>query len=344
MNITDYNLTFDDVLLKPQYSTILSRSEVDLSVSLCKGINLRFPCCPANMADIVGKDVMVKMYNRGAMSIMHRFCGVDEQISTIMDAANYVKEEPFNYFGVSVGVKKEDYLNLEKFNRFGIKIVCVDIAHLDSILGLAMVEHIAAHYPHMLLIAGNIATGEAAERAWRAGADVVKVGVGSSGICSTRLMAGAGVPQLSAIMDVAKTKEKMQKELGRKLCAISDGGHKNIADCVKALCFADLVMLGGMLAGSDETPGAKVIINDEVYKSYIGSSALKASRIEGVKGLVKSKGPINNILNKISDGIQSGCSYQNCKNLTELKENPTFIRISNAAIAESGIYGVRLNG
>jgi IMP dehydrogenase len=333
-------LTFDDVLLVPQHSTVKSRSEVDLSVNLGKNISLKLPFIPANMADIIGKKMIIKMYERGALSILHRFSPIEKQISLIKELSSF--KNIFNFIGVSVGVKSEDYEYIKLFSRLGIKIICIDIAHLDSILGLKMVEHIHNNYPNVLLIAGNVATGNAAARAWKAGADVVKVGIGASGICSTRLEAGAGVPQLSALMDVYDKKNKLEKELYRKLYFISDGGHRQTADCVKSLCFADLVMLGGMFAGTDEAEGNTVEINGEIYKSYSGSSTHKQHRIEGVKGITKSKGSVDLLIKRLSEGLQSGCSYQNCHNLQDLKEAPEFVKISNAAITESNIHDITI--
>lgn len=331
--------TFDDLLLKPKYSTVKSRSQVDLSVKLTKGIELSLPFIPANMSDIVGKEMVLKMFSHGAMSLLHRFSPIDDQILLIQELFHMNPAMPY-FVGVSVGVKPEDYFNIDSFCGLGVKIVCVDIAHVDSTLGLQMVEYIHRNYPEMLLIAGNVATGDAAVRVWEAGADVVKTGIGSSGICSTRLEAGAGVPQLSAIMDVANAKQELQSKIGRPIFFISDGGHKKSADCVKSLCFADMVMLGGMLSGTDESNGVNVSVGGKKYKSYSGSSTYKLDRVEGVKGLVESKGPVDAIIKRLSEGLQSGCSYQNCHNLAELKEDPTFVKITNAGIKESGIYGV----
>ena len=332
-------LTFDDVLLVPKFSKIRSRADVDLSVKLGKDFKYNIPIIPANMLDIINKKMIIKMYSLGDMSLMHRFCSIDEQILLFTDLYKE-HNDIFNFVGASVGVKDNDYKSLEIFSKLGVKIFCIDIAHLDSLSGLAMIDYISKNYPDKLLIAGNVATGEGAARAWQAGADIVKVGIGASGICSTRLEAGAGVPQLSAIIDVYNYKKKIQKKLGRKLYFISDGGHKLTADCVKSLCFADMIMLGGMLSGTDESGGIEIKNNGTTYISYSGSSTHKKERIEGVKGLVRPKGPVENIIKNICEGIQSGCSYQNCDNLQKLKKSPQFIKLTNSAIAESKIHGV----
>lgn len=340
VNIID-GLTFDDVLLQPKFSEIKTRSEVDVSVKLCKGFSLKTPIIPANMSDIVGEKMIEKMYEMGSLSIMHRFSSFEDQVKLIRSLSKKYNDI-FNYMGVSVGVKPEDYHSVSMFSDLGIRIICVDIAHLDSVLGLSMVEHISKKYPHMLLIAGNVATGNAAARAWQNGADIVKIGIGASGICSTRLETGCGVPQLSAIMDVFEKKQALQNQLKKRLYFISDGGCRKSADVVKALCFADMIMLGGMISGTNETQGITVEIGNEKFVSYSGSSTHKKDRVEGVKGLVKPKGSVEDIIKRILEGIQSGASYQNCRNLQDLKMSPTLIRITNAGLAESNIHSVVL--
>jgi IMP dehydrogenase len=141
-------------------------------------------------------------------------------------------------------------------------------------------------------------------------------------------------------MDVKDKKDKLERELNRKLYFISDGGHRQTADCVKSLCFADLVMLGGLFAGTNEADGTTIELNGEIYKSYSGSSTHKLHRIEGVKGIKKQNGSADLVIKRLTEGLQSGCSYQNCRNLQELKEDPIFIKISNAAQVESSIHDI----
>jgi IMP dehydrogenase len=326
-------LCFDDVLLVPKYSEIRSRSEVNLSVKLSKGIEFKLPYIPANMTDVIGKEMIMKMIANGCLSLMHRFCPVDEQLALLQELCKvYGAETTFKYVGVSVGVKKIDYGNVATFIKAGVKIICIDIAHLDSELGINMVRYI------------HVATADAAQRVWAAGADVVKVGIGASGVCSTRLEAGAGVPQLTAIAEVAERRKLIESKLGRELFFISDGGHKITADVVKSLCFADMVMLGGLMAGTPESPGTNINVNGVMYKSYSGSSTHKSERIEGVKAMVKMKPPIDIVIKKLSEGVQSGCSYQNCRNLTELKVDPRFVKMTSAGISESKIHSVTLQG
>jgi IMP dehydrogenase len=231
-----------------------------------------------------------------------------------------------------------------------------------------MCLYISNKYPQILLIAGNVATGSAAKRLWQVGADIVKVGVGPGSLCTTRIETGNGVPQLTALMDVYTAKKDLEKELYnktakktnniewlttdqlaqsniikiRKLMIMADGGIKSAGDIVKALCFADLVMIGNMFAGTEESPGTTIIRDGIAYKEYVGSSTHKTNHIEGVEAIVPYKGKFTDILTKILEGIKSGCSYQGVSSLLELREDPQFIRITNAGLKESNHHDVRV--
>src|ERR1019366_9335701 len=169
------SLTFSDVLIKPQYSTIKSRKDVDLSVSLSKGINIKTGIFPSNMKSIVNYKVAEEMYKVGGLCLLHRFMSFEEQIN-ILDSLKLQFADFAGYIGVSVGVQNEDYKNVNKFYDFGVRIFCVDIAHIDSVNGVEMVKFISETCPDAFLIAGNVATGGGAFRLWASGADAVKVG------------------------------------------------------------------------------------------------------------------------------------------------------------------------
>lgn len=337
-------LTYDDVLLKPKYSEVRSRSEVDLSVDLGKGFVFKVPFIPANMSSVISREVLSKVFQIGGMAFLHRFCSMEEQLEILRGMQKEYGHEAFKHIGVSVGVKEIDKLNLKAFDELGVRIVCIDIAHLDSANGMEMIGYVAKTFPEWLLVAGNVATGSGAENAWIAGADVVKVGIGSGSICSTRIETGAGFSQLSAIVEVSEARKQLpMKESihhSRKLSFISDGGAREAGDCVKSLCFAEMIMLGSYFAGCQESPGEEIEINGQKLKPYHGSSTHKLSRIEGVKAAVKSKGPILDLMQKLIDGVQSGCSYQNSKNLQELKVSPHFVKITSSGLIESRIHDV----
>jgi IMP dehydrogenase len=324
-------LTFDDVLLVPRHSKVKSRSDIKLNVNL-SGFRFNTPIIPANMKSVSGEAMLHTMQARGGMGLLHRFMPFGEQL-TIMSQPNVL----FGHVGVSLGVNEIDLIHLEQFYKIGVRIFCIDVAHGDSDACIEMTKAVAAK-TGTLVISGNVATGDGASRLWAAGADVVKVGVGPGSLCTTRIETGNGVPQLTALMEIAAVRDHMNYK-GRKFI-IADGGIKNAGDCVKALCFSDMVMVGNLLAGTDETPGDFIKLTGANYKRYDGSSTHKTNRVEGVTALVPSKGPVEHILTKLEEGIQSGCSYQGASNLAELKLYVHMIRITNAGLQESHPHDV----
>jgi len=330
-------LTFNDVLIKPSYSEIRSRSEIDLSVNLSKGLNFSIPVFPANMKTIVNLQVAEEFYKLGGMCLLHRFCSTDEQLD-ILKTLKKKYQDVFDYVGISVGVKEEDYKNIKIFYDLGVRIICIDVAHGDSKNCVDMTSFISNNVRDVFLIAGNVATGNGAFRLWLAGADAVKVGVGSGSICLTRITAGVGVPQLSALIDVHKT--RTNNPLLKDKFIIADGGCSKVGDLVKSLCFSDMVMSGNMFAGALESPGEEIEIDGNKYKQYDGSSTHKSDYIEGVKAMVPAKGKITNIVKSMLEGISSGCSYVGAHNLHELKTNAEFVKITNAGIIESHAHDV----
>lgn len=337
MNKFKEALTFDDILIVPQFSEIRSRSEIDMSVNLSKGLNFGIPVLPANMKTLVNLEVAEEFYKLGGLCLLHRFCSIEEQID-ILKTLNKKYQDVFDYVGVSVGVKEEDYRNVKTFYDLGVRIVCVDVAHGDSRNCVDMVEYISKTYSDVFLIAGNVATGNGAFRLWIAGADAVKVNVGAGSICTTRITTGIGVPQLSALMDVYET--RTNNPMLKNKFIIADGGCNKVGDVVKSLCFSDIVMTGNLFAGSVESPGEMIEIDGKKYKQYDGSSTHKSDYIEGVKAMVPAKGHIKHIVKNILEGVSSGCSYVGAHNLDELKNNAEFVRITNAGVKESHAHDV----
>lgn len=338
-------LTFDDVLLVPKHSTVKSRS-TDVDISLKWGsLEYSHPIIPANMKTITGPEMTHAIFNSGGLAILHRFMDIDEQFDIAEDMiSNDSRRE--SRFAISVGVKESDKENIDRFVDLGVKMFCVDIAHGDSQLCAEMVAWIKANH-NVFVIAGNVATGDGARRLWKAGANVVKVGIGPGSLCTTRIETGNGVPQLTAIMDVAKVQKELTElaytrdsSTKHKYPFISDGGIKEAGDIVKALCFADMVMAGNIFAGCEETPGKIHTLNGVPHKEYAGSSTHKTNHIEGVSAWVPCKGKFKDVLTKMLEGLRSGCSYQGAHNLTELRDNPEFIRITNAGLKESHPHDV----
>lgn len=370
-------LTFDDVLLRPRYSDIESRSAIDISVRLEKpkeppskyqsylfDAHLEHPIVPANMQSIVGLEMARALYLSGGLAIIHRFMPVEEQLAIPVQLEKEYGRLIWNNIGLSIGVKPIDRETADHFIANGVEIICIDIAHGHSKGCIDMCKYIRSKYPEVFLIAGNIATYDGALDLWEAGADAVKAGIGSGALCSTRIETGNGVPQMLAIAEAAFARYHIndtklalyranQYDNGeyayldatpnRPRYIIADGGIRNAGDCVKSLAIgADLVMCGNVFAGTYETPGEIVEIDGKQYKRYVGSSTHKTSHIEGVEALVPVKGKAEKVLQKLLEGIKSGCSYQGAHNLAELREHPEFIEISQSGLIESHPHNVRV--
>lgn len=336
-------ITFDDVLLVPKYSTIESRSKINMSVNM-DNLEFKHPIIPANMKTVTGIRLAEEIIKSGGLAILHRFMPIEEQLSI---ANSIIDNFGDRHLAVSVGVKKDDIENIHSFLEVGVRIFCIDIAHGDSEQCIDMIINIKNINPDVFIIAGNVATGVGAKRLWVAGADAVKVGIGPGSLCTTRVETGNGVPQLTALMDVSEMRaylitNNFFDSTSKTKYIIADGGIKNAGDCVKALCFADMVMAGNLFAGCPETPGKTILINNQQYKEYVGSSTHKTNHIEGVSAMVLQKPPYKEILDKLLEGIRSGCSYQGVKNLKDLQDHPQFIKISNSGLVESHPHDITI--
>ncbi len=327
-------LSLDDVLLVPQYSEVISRKDVDLSTDLGRGVVLRIPIISSNMLHCTGTKMALEIDKLGGLAVLHRFKSYNEIINDC---------NTFSFFNknvvISVGVKSYDYEFVDSLSKLGCGKYCVDVAHGDHILCIDMVKYIRSKSPDALIIAGNVATGKGALRLYKAGADVIKANVGSGSVCLTRIEAGNGVPSITALEDCYNA--SISNSGSRLFRIIADGGIRTGGDIIKSLVFSDAVMLGNLLAASDESPGDIVEINGTSYKEYAGSSTLKNTNIEGVAGYVKCKGPVAKIIKSLLEGVASGCSYQGARNIDELK-GAEFVRVTNSGLIESHAHDIML--
>ena len=254
----------------------------------------------------------------------------------------------------AVGVGKDREERIERLIEAGVDILVVDTAHGHSVKVLDTVKWIKQKYKDIEIVAGNIATGEAAEDLIKAGVNAVKVGIGPGSICTTRMVAGVGVPQITAINEVYKTASKYN------IPVIADGGIKYSGDIVKAIAAgADTVMLGNLFAGTDEAPGDLVIYQGRTYKMYRGMGSVgamaegskdryfqehetKAVKLvpEGIEGKVPYRGNLSSILYQLVGGLRSGMGYTGSKNIKDLKEKSKFIKITNSGLKESHVHDV----
>ncbi len=325
--------SFDDLMLIPKFSDVKSRSSIDLSIKLCKGFEFVLPFTPSNMKTIMSPEMARVFYEEKALAIFHRFAPLEEQLSWLKSINEWEKGN--NYIGFSIGVKKEDYQAVDTLVNNGAKILLIDIAHGHSEHCVAMTQYIASKYPNVLLISGNVATGDGARALFKAGADIVKVNVGSGSLCSTRITTGCGLPSLTSLSDCYDSKKELERYLGRKLFLMQDGGVKNSGDISKALCFADIVMSGSLFSATDQTPG-KIFEQDNLkYKLYTGSSTHKTNHREGIEALKIYKGDVHPIIQQLKEGIASACSYQGVHKVSDLQKDPRFVKISTAGYRES---------
>ncbi len=252
-----------------------------------------------------------------------------------------------------MGVAKDTLDRVEALKNAGADVVVVDTAHGHSIFVINMVKEIRAAFPDLQIIAGNVATEEATEELIKAGADAIKVGIGPGSICTTRVIAGIGVPQITAIVDSARAAVKYNIPI------IADGGIKYSGDIAKAIAAgADVVMLGNLFAGTDESPGETVILQGRSYKIYRGMGSMgamvqgssdryfqeDAQKLvpEGIEGRVPYKGAASETIFQLIGGLRAGMGYCGVRNLEEMKTKTSFIQISNAGLRESHPHDITI--
>ena len=255
--------------------------------------------------------------------------------------------------GAAVGTARDTFARVEALDGAGLDVLVVDTAHGHSRNVLNIVTELKQAFPHLEIIAGNVATAAATEALIKAGADAVKVGIGPGSICTTRVVAGIGVPQITAICDCAEVAARYDVPI------IADGGIKFSGDIVKALAAgADVCMMGNLLAGTEESPGEVIILQGRSYKVYRGMGSLGAmskgssdryfqedSRKfvpEGIEGRVPYKGHVSETVYQLVGGLKAGMGYCGVKDIADLQKNAQFIRITNAGLLESHPHDVTI--
>lgn len=330
-------ITFDDVLLVPGYNGIRSRKAVNTETNLGT-IPLAIPIISANMDTITGTTMAQAMAQLGGLGILHRFMSIEDNLEAFRQARQV------GPVGVSIGISPHELERAVALCDAGAEIVCVDVAHGHSKMVNQMVRALREKYgDHLCIIAGNVATYAGADYLAAAGADVIKVGIGPGSVCTTRIKTGFGVPQLTAIMDCRKVDRAI----------IADGGIRTPGDAVKALAAgATCVMLGGMLAGTDETPGEKRLVSSgeaispRYVKRFRGMASKEAQEdfmgamsewktAEGISVEIPAKGPVGAVISDVLGGIRSGLTYCGAATIKELQRKAQFIEITQAGRVES---------
>ncbi len=344
------SLTFDDVLILPRFSNILPK-KTDISLKLTNKIVLKVPFLSSAMDTVTESRMAIAIGKEGGIGVIHRNLSINKQSLEIKK----VKKKKL-LVGAAVGTNQEDFDRAKSLIDSGADLIVIDTAHGHSEKVLKTLNKLKKTVGNVPICVGNIATGEAAKKLYNSGADIIKVGIGPGSICTTRMVAGIGVPQISAVMDVKKALNK------KKIKIISDGGIKFSGDIAKALAAgADAIMMGSIFAGTDESPGKKFKTGGKIFKQYRGMgsigamSAGSASRYfqtkhkdkskfvpEGVEGRVEYKGKVSKIIYQLQGGLRSSMGYIGAKNLNDINKRAKFIKITKAGFYESMVHSVEV--
>jgi IMP dehydrogenase len=325
LNEYHQSLTYDDISLIPtEISRIKSRTEASTNCRFL-GIELGVPVVSSPMDTVTGIDMVQALNQFGCLGILNRF---DSSLDSILRGGAQTKN--IKAVSVALTISKND---IEKLVDRGY-IICIDTANANNKEVLRKTEEIKKKFDVKLII-GNIAQGGSLKQLEDAGADAVRVGIGSGSVCSTSIQTGIGIGQVSSLLDVLFAREKDKLTIS----IIADGGIKSSGDIAKAIALgADAAMLGRMLSGTKETPGEVIKYSGQLWKKYRGSASfgvkMRNEYIEGEETMVAYKGTVKNVIDSISDGLRSSMSYMNCFTLDELRKTETFAVLSNSSYLE----------
>lgn len=326
LNNNIQSLTYDDISLIPtQISRMKSRTETSTVCSFL-GMELALPVVSSPMDTVTGIMMAQELASLGCVGILNRF---DSSLEEILNSSS---EDARKINGVSIALNTP----MDVVEKLAARnyIICIDTANANNYEVLKKTEAVKSKLNCKILI-GNIAHGGSLKQLEDAGADAVRVGIGSGSVCTTSIQTGIGIGQVSSLLDVLFSRN--DKKL--KIKVIADGGIKSPGDVAKAIALgADAVMLGRMLSGTKETPGEVIKYSGQLWKKYRGSASfgvkMKNEFIEGEETMVPYKGPVKNVIDSISDGLKSSMSYMNCLDLNELRSTETFALLSNSSYLE----------
>jgi IMP dehydrogenase len=346
-------LTYDDVLLLPDASDVVP-SEVDTKTRLTRNITLNIPIASSAMDTVTESKMAIAMAKSGGIGIIHRNLAIADQVKNVINAKSH------GLVGAAVGVGDDGFARAVALIEAGVNVVVVDTAHGHHRAVLEAIARIRKEFKEIDIIGGNVATRAGAQALINAGADAIKVGVGPGSICTTRVVAGVGVPQITAILEAHKATAKAGIPL------IADGGLQYSGDIPKAIVAgADTVMLGSLLAGCDESPGEIIEIDGKKFKGYRGMGSLGAMQSrgeqksyskdrymqddvlsedklvpEGIEGKVKYRGPVSTVLHQLVGGLRSGMGYAGAASIADLQDKGHLVQITSAGLQESHPHDV----
>lgn len=332
----EVKLDFSSVLLRPKRSTLKSRRDVKLARTyVTKWSKREITCVPiiaANMDTTGTLEMASALAGHRMLTALHKHFDDDVLIGWLNDPAN---AEKLPYVALSAGTSEDDFKSTANvLSKTKVETICLDVANGYSDAFVEAVKRYREAFPRHTIMAGNVVTSEMTEELILAGADIIKIGIGPGSVCTTRRKAGVGYPQLSAVIECADAAH------GLGGLVISDGGCTNPGDVAKAFGGgADFVMLGGMLAGHDESAGEKREIDGVTYLEFYGMSSSRAMKkhagrvaeyraSEGKRVLVKYRGPVEGTVRDILGGVRSACTYVGAATLKEISKRTTFIRVS----------------
>tara|TARA_B110000967_G_scaffold177983_1_gene192454 strand:- start:224 stop:1303 length:1080 start_codon:yes stop_codon:yes gene_type:complete len=351
MEVIKEALTFDDVLLVPRYSSILP-SETNLNIDLGHKLILKVPFLSSAMDTVTESAMAIAIAQKGGLGIIHR------NLSIVKQSIEVKKTKNKNLLvGAAVGTSNEDLTRAKSLIDAGVDLIVIDTAHGHSNKVVKILSQIKKINLKKPVCVGNIATAEAAIKLYNEGADILKVGIGPGSICTTRMIAGIGVPQISAVLEVKKSMKN------KKVKIISDGGIKFSGDIVKGIAAgADAIMMGSIFAGTKESPGKKYKYKNKFYKSYRGMGSIGAMSAgssnryfqknhkdkskfvpEGVEARVIYKGTVEKILYQIQGGLRSSMGYIGAKKIIDIQKKAKFVKITKAGFYESMVHSVEMS-
>ncbi len=325
--LNDYklSLTYDDISLIPfEISQIKSRAQANPATEFL-GKRLQLPVLSSPMDTVSGIRMAEELERLGCLGVLNRF---DSSLNELLEN----EELTSRISAVSIGLNtNEEIITKLAERKF---IICIDTANANNVTVLNKCEELKTKYD-VKLIVGNVACGSTLKDLVNAGADAVRIGIGGGSVCTTSIQTGIGIGQVSSLLDVYFARE----EANLNIALIADGGIKSPGDIAKAIALgADAVMLGRMLAGTKEAPGEVIKYNDQLWKKYRGSASfgvkMKNEFIEGEETMIPYKGPVENVINAISDGLRSAMSYMNSFTLEELRSKNSFAVLSNSSYIE----------
>ena len=339
-------LSFDDVLLVPQYSEIESRSEVDLKTRISKKLVLDIPLVSTKMDTVTGAKMAISMGKLGGMGILPRFESIEDQANKVSQIKKHTKN-----IAAAIGIKDGYLKRAHALVKAGANVIDIDVAHGHLLKTINVTKEIKQTFgDDITLISGITSTYECAIDLYKAGADCLLVGIGAGATCITRVQTGCGVPTMTSLFDTARAAKKLKKTF------MPDAGIRSSGDIVKSLASgASAIIIGYLFAGVEESPSKLVTINGKKYKEYQGSASLSQKtvqlekdpevknkqfikHVEGVSGMVSYSGKLVDVVDSLLAGVRSGFSYCGARNIEELWNKAKFIRISENGKTENGTH------